>query len=313
MAVKSGAIIRIGTRGSPLALRQVEMVKAALAKAQPGLETLVVQIKTSGDWDSEKGETRLADTGGKGQFAKEIEAALLAGEIDCGVHSMKDMESDLPEGLVIDHMLSREDPRDAFLSRDKMRSDELPIGASVGSSSLRRQSFLLAQRPDLKVVPLRGNVQTRIQKMKVGQVDATMLAYAGLKRLGLEKEIAEVFEIDVMLPSAGQGAIGIECRADDKNMLSIIGQISDLKTVICVSSERGALAALGGTCHTPVGAHAVLEDGQLRLIVKVASPDGKNIYGNEVSGKVTTADEARAMGLELGGALKKVIPKGLLS
>lgn len=312
MAVKSG-VLKVGTRGSPLALRQVEMVRHELMKTRPDLKIEVVPIKTSGDWSSEIGEARLADTGGKGQFAKEIEAALLAGAIDCAVHSMKDMESVLPEGLVIDHMLRREDPRDAFLSRNKMRSDEIPAGAVIGSSSLRRQSFLLAKRQDLKVVPLRGNVQTRLDKMKAGQVDALVLAYAGLKRLGLEQEITELFETDIMLPSAGQGAIGIECRKDDQDVLSIFGQISDLETVVCVSAERAALAALGGTCHTPVGAHAVLLDGQLRLIVKVASPDGKSIYGNEATESVAIPAEAAALGRALGESLRPTIPAGLLS
>lgn len=312
MAVKLQKL-RIGTRGSPLALRQAEMVRAALARVQPGLETEIVVIKTSGDWKPSDGEVRLEESaGGKGQFAKEIEAALLAGDIDCGVHSMKDMEARLPDGLEISHMLPREDVRDALLSRQGLSLEQLPQGAVVGTASVRRQAFLLRTRPDLKVVPFRGNVQTRIEKMKAGQVDATLLAIAGLKRLGLEKEATEILPDSQFLPSAGQGAVGIECRSADSEFLAIFSQFSCSETVICVQSERAAVAVLEGTCHTPIGALGTLKDGQLSLRVSVVKLDGSEVWFDQISAPVSTVQEAIAVGEMLGQRLKKAVPAGVL-
>lgn len=307
--------LRIGTRGSKLAMTQTNMVGRALLAHHAALEIEIVEIRTSGDWTPAQGEKPLAASGGdKGLFAKEIEAALLAGTIDCGVHSMKDMPSDLPEGLVIRHVLPREDARDAFLSNDYKTIMDLPEGATVGTASLRRQAMILSQRPDLNVVPLRGNVPTRIEKLRAGQVDATILAMAGLNRLGLTHEIASVIEIEDMLPAAGQGAIGIEIRADDTGAAALFDPIHCHDTGLRVGAERAALQVLGGTCHTPVGAHAVREGGTMSLDVAVASPDGRHFYRERVvEENVTTDIHAQKIGRDLGERLKPRVPPELLS
>ena len=307
-------IIRIGTRGSRLALRQAGMVAEALTAAHPGIRHEIVTIKTSGDWKPEEGEARLSEAaGGKGQFAKEIETALLEGRIDCGVHSMKDMPSFLPDGLIIRHMLPREDARDAFLANGCAKIIDLPQGAVVGTSALRRQAFLLAQRPDLIIVPLRGNVPTRIEKLRAGQVDATLLAIAGLARLGMEHEAAAVLEPGEMLPAAGQGAIGVEIRADDAGLARLLDGLHCAVTGMGVTAERAALQVLDGSCHTPIGAYAEL-DGQSRmtLTVAVASPDGRAFFTERQARTVRSDDEARSFGEAVGGVLKLDVPPHLL-
>lgn len=309
--------IKIGTRGSALALKQTAMVREALAKAVPDLETQVIVIKTSGDWKPSDGEVRLKEAdGGKGQFAKEIEEALLSGEIDAAVHSMKDMESFLPEGLEIPFMLPREDAHDALLFRNRdsgYRSiDDLPGGAVIGTASVRRQAFLLARRPDLKVVPLRGNVQTRIDKLRAGQVDATLLAVAGLKRLGLEDEIDLVLSPDDMLPAAAQGAVGIEIKSINKSNLAFFGQISCDQTYKRVQAERAMLKVLDGSCHTPIGAYAVIDGNEMHLRGCVVSLDGKDMFSDSIRGAVAHADDAKNLGQKLGERLKSVLPKGFL-
>ena len=310
--------LRIGTRGSPLALKQTEMVRAALARAAPDLVTEVVVIKTSGDWKPEDGEARLLESaGGKGQFAKEIEAALLAHEIDIAVHSMKDMETTLPKGLLIAHMLPRVSPLDAILTKSLAKNSQslsdLKTGAVVGTCSVRRQAFILGVRPDLKVVPMRGNVQTRIDKLRAGQVDATLLAVAGLERLGLEHEIGFVLSAEEMLPAAGQGAIGIEHRASDMEIFKLLEQISCKTTTLCVTAERGALRVLDGSCHTPIGAYAVIKDGHMHLRLAVAALDGSEIYNfEETSQNVYDPETANIFGEKSGAALKARIPAKLL-
>ena len=316
-------ILKIGTRGSPLALKQVEMVQEALRVHFPDLETDVVVIQTSGDWNPADGEVRLSEeAGGKGQFAKEIEAALLAGEIDCGVHSMKDMDSQLPEGLMIDHMLPRADVRDVLLFSNDLAEnsqlnakgfDVIPQGALVGTASVRRGAFLLAERPDLKVEPFRGNVQTRIGKVRVGNVDISLLAFAGLQRLGLEHEADVILEPEEMLPAAGQGAVGIEIRTGDNDTLSIIGRISHDKTVFCVKAERAALKVLDGSCHTPIGAYATLNDGNMVLRVRVCSLDGTRSFNDEIAGNVHDIAEAEALGREIGERLKAIVPHDIFT
>jgi len=301
--------IRIGTRGSPLALRQVEMVRAALG---PGVESETVVIKTSGDWRAEDGERRLADSGGKGLFAREIEQALLAGDIDCAVHSMKDMESELPEGLIVEHMLPRGDVRDALISREGQILEDLPERAAIGTASMRRQAFLLAKRPDLKIVSLRGNVQTRLDKLNRGDVDATLLAVAGLKRLGLEGEITQIIEPEEMLPSAGQGTIGIETREGDVDMIAVFSQINCVETTLRVTAEREVLRILSGSCHTPVGVFALVKNGQMSLRAKLASPDGRKEFFEEAEGKVMDPETAKALGRGAGEKLKAKVPKELL-
>jgi hydroxymethylbilane synthase len=311
--------IRLGTRGSPLALRQTEMVRTCLARVVPGIETEVVVIHTSGDWDPAQGETRLAESeGGKGLFAKEIEAALLKGEIDAGVHSMKDMESHLPKGLIIDQMLAREDARDCFIFKNLSNSiqslDNLPKGMVIGTSSVRRAAFLKARRPDIRIVPLRGNVETRLGKLRKGEqgMEGIVMAYAGLKRLGLEKEVGFIVGIDDMLPSAGQGAVGIEISQNSQKDLSIFSQISDLKTVLCVKAERAALAVLDGSCHTPIGAHAWLEQGTMHLRVAVVSEDGRERFFEEARDAVADIRAAEQLGRVTGESLKVKIPSSLL-
>lgn len=306
--------IKIGTRGSKLALLQTQMVADALRASHPGLDVEVVEILTSGDWRPEQGETRLSEAeGGKGLFAKEIERAILDGTVDCGVHSMKDMPSFLPDGLVIEHMLPRDDVRDALLANVDCRTlDDVPQGAVVGTSSLRRQAFILARRPDLRVEPLRGNVPTRIEKMKNGQVDVALLAYSGLRRLGLEGEAAFVLSPELMLPAAGQGAIGIEIRKGDSETAALMAPLHCENTGLCVSAERAALQILDGSCHTPIGALAQLDGQNMSLSVAVGAIDGRDIYEHMADGLVATTAQAVALGEQVGRILKDRVPPALL-
>lgn len=302
--------LKIGTRGSQLALVQANMVAEILRDAVSGLNVELVVIQTSGDWKPEQGETRLsAAKGGKGQFAKEIEQALLSGAVDLGVHSAKDMESHLHAGLMMRHFLTREDPRDAFISMKYQSLEAMPEGAVVGTSSVRRQAYVLNKRPDLRVVPLRGNVPTRLEKLKSGQVDATFLAVAGLNRLGLAQEITSVMPVEQMVPGAGQGAIGLEILKDNKAVAAILDKIICAETTACVLAERAALAVLDGSCHTPVGAYAKIEAGQLCLTVEVMSLDGTRAWRREIKG---LAADAEALGQALGAALKAELPDGCL-
>lgn len=297
--------LKIGTRGSKLALIQVDMVSAALREYFPDLDIEVVEILTSGDWKPEHGETRLSEeAGGKGQFAKEIQQALLEGAIDCGVHSMKDMEAFLPDGLVIDHMLPREDARDAFLSNDYKSFDEMPPGSTVGTSSVRRAAFILAKRPDLKIVPLRGNVPTRIEKLRSWKADATILALAGLKRMGLEHEMASIIAPEDMLPAAGQGAVGIETREQDIETRQLFDRIHCRTTGLCVKAERAALAVLDGSCHTPIGAQAALDGETMSLKVIVCALDGRQTYEESAAGPVSSVAQAETLGRQVGEMLK---------
>lgn len=301
----------IGTRGSPLALKQAEGAGAALMRAHPGLAVEYNVIRTGGDWKPQDGETRLSEQeGGKGLFVREIEEALLRGEIDCAVHSTKDVPSFLPEGLILSAMMTREDPRDAFISRKHASYMDLPPGAVVGTSSLRRQAFLLSRRPDLKVIPLRGNVQTRIAKMDVGLVDATFLAMAGLNRLGLGGEgfVHPVASSD-MLPACGQGIVSIEAREDDAPTRDLLSAIHDRDAGLCGAAERGALQALDGSCHTPIGAHAVLgADGVMALSVAVAYADGRKVFAKDAAFIAVDDMSAHSFGFETGMALKDAVP-----
>ena len=306
--------LRIGTRGSKLALVQAHMVADALKTAHPGLGVDIVVIQTSGDWKPEQGETRLCEAaGGKGLFAHEIERSLLAGDVDCGVHSMKDMASFLPAGLQIEHVMQRADPRDALLTNIGAKSlDDLPKGAVVGTSSLRRQAILLASRPDLKIVPLRGNVPTRIEKLREGQVDATLLAMAGLNRLGLVHEACCALDENAMLPAAGQGIVGIEMRVDDAKTSALLDAIHHRESGMVLAAERAALQILDGSCHTPIGAHAVLNGDQLHLRVVVASGDGVQVFADEQVGTTTNDHDAALIGQVVGTRLKSRIPPGIL-
>lgn len=307
MPVKLETLV-IGTRGSPLALWQAEKVRSELALI--GQKSKIKTIKTTGDWSPHTGEVSLSS---KACFATEIETALLNGEIDLGVHSMKDMEVDLPDGLSIPFMLPRADVRDAFLSRAAKNLGELPIGAIVGTVSPRRAAFALHMRADLKIVPFRGNVQTRIDKMISGQVDATFLAVAGLDRLRMNSQITSVVDLEYMLPSVGQGAVGIEIRQADRERFSFMESFSCEHTRLCVETERGVLRALSGSCHTPVGVLAELNDFKMRLRVKVLSQDGSQVWSANESASVGSILEAVEFGEAVGCTLKRIVPEGVLS
>ncbi len=273
-------IIRIGTRGSPLALAQAHEVRDRLATslARSGIEVSatpafeIVVFRTAGDRIQDR---PLAEAGGKGLFTKEIEEALLDRRIDLAVHSMKDMPTALPAGLVIAAMLPREDVRDAFVSLRYANLAALPEGAVVGTSSLRRAAQIRHPRPDLAVVGFRGNVQTRLAKLANGVADATLLACAGLRRLGLADRITDAIPDDVMLPAVAQGAIGVEIRSDDAAMRDLLGQIDDPATHLAVSAERAFLARLEGSCRTPIGGLARLAEGEIDFRGEILTPDGR--------------------------------------
>lgn len=310
--------IRIGTRGSALALTQTNMVRDALAQAHPDVEVEIVIIKTTGDWRPEQGEKRLeVAAGGKASFAKEIEEAMLAGDIDCAVHSMKDMDSKLPNGLQIAHMLPREDVKDVILinglSNNNQNIKALPQGAIVGTASVRRQAFLLSKRPDLRVVPIRGNVQTRIDKLRKRELElnATLLAMAGLKRLGLEDEADVILSIDEMLPAAGQGAVGIETRTGD-DVAYLFDSFSCRETVLRVSAERSVLKVLNASCHTPIGVYAEFSDGIMILKAKAVSLDGTQSFEQQAQGEVADVAAAETLGRQVGEELAAQLPDGFL-
>ncbi len=298
--------IKLGTRGSPLALFQANLVARLLRDAHPGLRVDIQTVRTSGDRIQDR---PLADVGGKGLFTKEIEHGLLEGDVDIAVHSMKDMETFLPDGLDIVAVLPREDPRDAFLSRDGASLDDLPAGARIGTASVRRQAQILHRRPDLKVVPFRGNVETRLRKLGEGEADATLLAYAGLKRLAREDVITGVFDPDVMLPAAAQGAIGVEARVGDTAVLDLLAALDESETSICIAAERAVLAALDGSCRTPIGAFATLDaaGGTVSLQGLVARPDGSELH--RLSDAAPVADSV-AMATELGNRLRAKMAPG---
>ena len=299
--------LRLGTRGSPLALAQARLVKAALLAAAPGLDDAAVEIvvvSTQGDRIQDR---TLALIGGKGLFTEEIEAGLLKGTLDLAVHSMKDMPTALPTGLVIGAVLPRADPRDALIARGPRSVAELPRGAVVGTASLRRQAQLRAARPDLVVVPLRGNIQTRLRKLETGEVRATFLAMAGLIRLGLEGVVSAVLEPEEMLPAVAQGAIGIECRADDAPVLDLLARINHAPTLTSITAERAFLGALDGSCRTPIAALAELSGPSLRLRGLVASPDCSAVDRIETAGAAT---DSAALGAAAGRALRSRLSPG---
>jgi hydroxymethylbilane synthase len=276
----SGEALRIGTRGSPLALAQARLVAEHIAAAHAGLPACeIVVIKTTGDRVQDR---KLEEIGGKGLFTKEIEEALSAGRIDLAVHSMKDMPTFLPEGLAIGCLLARADPRDALFARGATSLAGLPKGARVGTASLRRQAQILALRPDLKVATLRGNVGTRLEKLAAGEVDATLLALAGLQRLGLAEKASAILSPDEMLPAVAQGAIGVEIRSSDERTAALLAPLDDAATQLAVGAERACLAVLDGSCRTPIAALAELEpDGGLRLRALIALPDGSALQRDE--------------------------------
>lgn len=297
--------LRIGTRGSALALWQARSIARALLEATGG-EPEIVIIKTSGDKFQ---QTSFSQIGTKGVFIKELEDALLEERIDLAVHSMKDVPTETPEGLTIAAIGKREDVRDALLSLSGATLASLPRGARVGTSSLRRQSQLLYARRDLRMLELRGNVDTRIQKLRRGDYDAIVLAKAGLDRLGLSANISEVLPPEVSLPAAGQGAIGIEARAGDTETLRVLTGLEDGETRSAVSAERFALAGLGGGCQVPIGAWGRVENNRLALDVAVLSPDGKQRMWEQDSGSPTEPD---AIGKRIAQKLRECGAAALL-
>lgn len=291
-------ILRIGSRGSPLALIQARTVQERLVAGGLDADRIeIVPIRTTGD--AVPGP--LAEAGGKGLFTKEIEEALLDGRIDLAVHSSKDVPTLLPPGLVLAGFLPREDPRDAFISRKAKSLRELPAGAVVGTASPRRQALVRRLRPDLHVVTLRGNVETRLRKLESGEVDATLLAVAGLKRLGLLSAATAILEPDDFLPAVGQGAIGIETRADDAATRALVGKISDADTATALTAERAFLDVLDGSCRTPIGGYAQVDGDKLRFRGVIVKPDGSAAF--EVA-RAGSRAEAAAIGADAGRDLR---------
>lgn len=282
MQVEEAVKVRIGTRGSPLALAQAHQVAERLSAAH-GLrddQCEIVIIKTTGDKITDR---PLIEAGGKGLFTKELEEALFAGDIDLAVHSMKDVPAFLPPGLSIAAILEREDPRDAFVSLKYSSLADMPAGAIVGTSSPRRRAQVLRARPDLKVVEFRGNVQTRLRKLEEGVADATFLACAGLNRLGLSQHISAIMNDDVMLPAVAQGAIGIEIRTGDNKIEDLLAPLNDADTALCVAAERAYLAQLEGSCRTPIAGFAQLEGAKLRMRGEVLSTDGQRVHVADIA------------------------------
>ena len=274
-------LIRIATRKSPLALWQAEHVRGRLLALHPGLQVELLTMSTQGDRIL---DSPLAKIGGKGLFVKELEQGMLDGRADLAVHSMKDVPAELPEGLSIGAILEREDPRDAFVSGQYPSVDDLPEGARVGTSSLRRQCQLRARRPDLKILDLRGNVGTRLGKLDGGDYDAIVLACAGLKRLGLSARITRELPPEEMLPAIAQGVIGIECRVDDERIISLIEPLNHDATRQRTDAERAMNATLAGGCQAPVAGYSVLNDGVIELRGLVGRPDGSHIVRAAVRG-----------------------------
>jgi hydroxymethylbilane synthase len=301
--------IRIGTRGSPLALAQARETRERLAAAHPDLAAPeaveIVVIRTSGDMVQDR---PLSEIGGKGLFTKEIEEALAGGRIDLAVHSMKDMPTVLPAGLAILALLPREDPRDVLFRRDGRDGGlaTLAPGAVVGTSSLRRQAQILARRPDLVMVPFRGNVETRLRKLGEGQADATVLALAGLKRLGQGHRPMDLLPVEEMLPAVAQGAIGLEARLGDARIEALLAPLHDSATGSCVAAERALLAVLDGSCRTPIAALAELSPGgRLSLRGLVATPDGRRVV---TAGREGGRADAVRLGEDAGAELRALLP-----
>jgi len=287
-------VIRLGTRASTLALVQARIVADALGGAE---RVELVPMRTEGD---RLAEARLAVLGGKGLFVREIEEALLRGDVDLAVHSLKDLPAEPPAGLVLAAFPPREDPRDVLVTKAPATLDTLAPGARVGTSSPRRRALLLAARPDLAVEPIRGNVDTRLRKLAEGDRSAIVLAAAGLRRLGLQPTHAVALEPDVFVPAVGQGIIAIEARADDRATLAALARTDDPATRVCALAERAYLARLGASCHTPMAAHARLDGATLRMVAVVAGEDGRRVLR---AAATAPAADAERLGVELADTL----------
>ena len=295
--------MRLGTRGSPLALAQSAEVVRRLIAANPSLSEATIEtivVRTSGDRIQDR---PLAEVGGKGLFAKEIEDMLVAGDLDFAVHSAKDLETRLPSGLIIGAVLPREDPRDVLVCERAHTIDDLPRAARVGTASLRRAAQLLHRRPDLEMVMLRGNVETRLRKIRDGHADATLLALAGLRRLGRDDAAASVIASAEMLPAVGQGAIALECREEDERIIALLATIDDSESAACLVTERAMLAALDGSCRTPIAGLAQLDGGTITLEGLVAMPDGSALHRLT---RNAAAAEGPALGADLGAELRSL-------
>lgn len=297
--MQSAPFLRIGTRGSILALAQANLVARLLAERYGvAVEDIEIRvITTTGDRLTDR---PLSEAGGKGLFSKEIEAALLAGEVDLGVHSSKDMATHLPDGLVLSTFLQREDVRDAFVSHQYAQLEDMPPGSRLGTSSIRRAAQMLRERPDLEIVPFRGNVDTRLKKLADGVADATLLATAGLNRLGRSSHIRSYLDPRRFPPAPAQGAIGLEHRRDDARTAELLAPLDHAPTSTAIHAERALLATLDGSCRTPIGAFTELTDATLTLHGEILSPDGRQAFSASLSGP---PDQAIRLGHELGQRL----------
>lgn len=294
---KQAKSIIIATRKSQLAVWQAEHVRAQLLAVRPNLQVKLLKMVSQGDKIL---DSPLAKVGGKGLFVKELENGLLSGQADIAVHSMKDVPAELPDGLQISAILEREDPRDAFVSNDFTDINDLPEGALVGTSSLRRQAQLICIRPDLQIKSLRGNVNTRLEKLDKGDYQAIILASAGLLRLGMKQRIRSFISSEDILPAIGQGAIGVESRVNDEFIIELLSSLHDPISAACVNAERAFNARLQGGCQVPIGGYAVKRGQQLFLRGLVAAPDGSRVIAGQVTSEMSTAQEA---GLELANSL----------
>jgi hydroxymethylbilane synthase len=301
--------LRIGTRGSALALWQANHIKDRLAELH-GVTAELVRIRTSGDkfqtvmfaqLNAQLNAQIGSEGGAKGIFIKELEDALLAGTVDLAVHSMKDVPTETPRGLTFPAITKREDPRDCLLSRDGRKLADLPQSARIGTSSLRRQAQLRHLRPDLQILELRGNVDTRMRKLVEGEYEAIVLALAGVTRLGMRDRVTEIFSPEIMLPAVAQGALSIETREDDRETSRLVAVLNDAETRSCVEAERALLRELEGGCQVPLGAWARIENGELRIEACLLSPDGREFLRQSGTGSVV---DAVRIGKQLGEALK---------
>ncbi len=288
--------LRIATRESALALWQAEHIRARLVTRYPGMAVDLLGVTTKGDRVVDQ---PLADIGGKGLFIKELEIAMDEGRADLAVHSLKDVPMEMPPGFVLASITAREDPRDALVSEKYASLSELPPGAVVGTSSLRREAQLRERHPHLRVEPLRGNVNTRLRKLDIGGYDAVILAAAGLKRLGFATRIAALLDPDDSLPAPGQGALALECRVDRANIVAALAPLADFGTTLATTAERAFSSALGGSCNTPLAAYAEWEEGTLWLRGLIAGRDGKDVLRGEIEGDVADADAAARLGSDL--------------
>jgi hydroxymethylbilane synthase len=298
--------IRIGTRGSQLALFQANWVKEKLLQRDPPLKVTLTVIKTTGDKIQ---DAPLAKVGGKGLFVKEIEEALFEEWVDLAVHSIKDVPTEFPEGLHLAAVTKREDPRDVFISRDGTRLQHLKQGATIGTSSLRRQAQLLHFRPDLKMVPLRGNLDTRLRKLEAMNLDAIVLALAGVRRLGFDQRITEILPVEVSLPAIGQGALGIETRVRDSVTGSYVHALNDPDSAVCILGERAFLKTLEGGCQVPIAAYGRKSGSTLQIDGMVATVDGKTLIRHQVTGSI---EEAETLGMKLAEILLDMGAKTIL-